>query len=207
MADYFENERLWTLTNSDDVSGSTNAAAGVTDGGNLIKIYTDVAIAKQSVGQIFTVAGVYACHPETKVAFPHLQQFVITAVETGTTGTTVSPTIYLTGPRKNVVSSTGAELATTAFNSQVLAFQGVASASYVTPLMYHKEAFQFVTADLPIMDDASKCVRRVQDGLSMRVWQASDIRNDEQLMRIDILYGFAALRPEWACRMIGAANV
>jgi hypothetical protein len=26
-------------------------------------------------------------------------------------------------------------------------------------------------------------------------------------MRIDILYGFAALRPEWACRMIGAANV
>jgi hypothetical protein len=207
MADYFENERLWTLTNSDDVSGSTNAAAGVTDGGNLIKIYTDVAIAKQSVGQIFTVAGVYACHPETKVAFPHLQQFVITAVETGTTGTTVAPTIYLTGPRKNVVSSTGAELATTAFNSQVLAFQGVASASYVTPLMYHKEAFQFVTADLPIMDDASKCVRRVQDGLSMRVWQASDIRNDEQLMRIDILYGFAALRPEWACRMIGAANV
>jgi hypothetical protein len=207
MADYFENERLWTLTNSDDVSGSTNAAAGVTDGGNLVKIYTDVAIAKQSVGQVFTIAGIYSCHPETKVAFPHLQQFVITAVETGTTGTTVSPTIYLTGPRKNVVSSTGAELATTAFNSQVLAFQGVASASYVTPLMYHKEAFQFVTADLPIMDDASKCVRRVQDGLSMRVWQASDIRNDEQLMRIDILYGFAALRPEWACRMIGAANV
>jgi hypothetical protein len=71
--------------------------------------------------------------------------------------------------------------------------------------MYHKEAFQFVTADLPIMDDAAKCVRRVQDGLSMRVWQASDIRNDELLMRIDILYGFAALRPEWACRMIGAA--
>jgi len=41
----------------------------------------------------------------------------------------------------------------------------------------------------------------VQDGLSLRVWQASDIRNDELLMRIDILYGFAALRPEWACRI------
>jgi hypothetical protein len=24
-------------------------------------------------------------------------------------------------------------------------------------------------------------------------------------MRIDCLYGFAALRPEWACRMVGAA--
>jgi hypothetical protein len=84
-------------------------------------------------------------------------------------------------------------------------FVGAASTSYVQNLMYHKEAFQFVTADLPLMDDAAKCVRRVQDGLSMRVWQASDIRNDELLMRIDILYGFAALRPEWACRMIGAA--
>ena len=83
---------------------------------------------------------------------------------------------------------------------------GTASKTYVQPLMYHKEAFQFVTADLPLMDDAHKCVRRVQDGLSMRVWQASDIRNDELLMRIDILYGMAALRPEWACRMIGAAG-
>jgi hypothetical protein len=49
-------------------------------------------------------------------------------------------------------------------------------------------------------------VRRSQDGLSMRVWQGSDIRNDELLMRIDMLYGMAALRPEWACRMIGAAS-
>jgi hypothetical protein len=73
--------------------------------------------------------------------------------------------------------------------------------------MYHKEAFQFVTADLPIMGDASLCVRRQQDGLSMRVWQGSDIRNDELLMRIDMLYGMAALRPEWACRLIGAASV
>ena len=51
------------------------------------------------------------------------------------------------------------------------------------------------------MADAAKCVRRNQDGLSMRVWQGSDIRNDELLMRIDILYGMAALRPEWACRI------
>ena len=87
-----------------------------------------------------------------------------------------------------------------------MTFSGAASTTYAQPLMYHKEAFQFVTADLPLMDDAHKCVRRTQDGLSMRVWQASDIRNDELLMRIDILYGMAALRPEWACRMIGSAS-
>lgn len=204
MADYYENERIWTLTNSDDVTADTDAAALVTDGGSTIDMHTLLPVAKQTVGSVFTIAGVYACHPETKAAYRHLQQFTITAV--GPTTTTVSPSFYLTGAKKNVCSSTGANLATTDFNAKTLTFVGAASTSYAQPLMYHKEAFQFVTADLPLMDDAHKCVRRVQDGLSMRVWQASDIRNDELLMRIDILYGMAALRPEWACRMIGAAG-
>jgi hypothetical protein len=204
MADYYENERIWTLTNTDDVTADTDAAALVTDGGSTIDMHTLLPVAKQTVGSVFTIAGVYACHPETKAAYRHLQQFTITAI--GATTTTVSPAFYLTGAKKNVVSSTGGTLATTDFNAKTLTFVGAASTSYAMPLMYHKEAFQFVTADLPLMDDAHKCVRRVQDGLALRVWQASDIRNDELLMRIDILYGMAALRPEWACRMIGAAG-
>lgn len=199
MADWYENDRMWTMTNGSDVTGTTDSAALVTDGGNTVDMHTTIATTAVNVGQVFTIAGVYACHPETKAPYSFLQQFTITAV--GTTTVTVSPSIYLTGPRKNVVSSTGATLATTDFNSKTLTFVGGANTSYIQNLMYHKEAFQFVTADLPIMDDAAKCVRRSQDGLSMRVWQASDIRNDEMLMRIDMLYGFAALRPEWACRI------
>ena len=204
MADYYENERIWTLTNSDDVTGNTDAAALVTDGGSTVDMHTLVPVAKQSVGQVFTIAGVYACHPETKARYAHLQQFTITAV--GATTTTISPATYLTGAKKNVVSSTGAELATTDFNAKAITFVGAASTSYAQSLMYHKEAFQFVTADLPLMDDAHKCTRRTQDGISMRVWMASDIRNDELLIRLDVLSGTAALRPEWACRLIGAAN-
>jgi hypothetical protein len=67
--------------------------------------------------------------------------------------------------------------------------------------MWQKEAFTFVTADLPLYAGSESCVRRVQDGLSMRVWQAPDIRNDELLLRIDVLYGYKTVRPEWACRM------
>ena len=204
MADYYENERVWSMTHSDDVTGDTDADALVTDGGTTIDMHTLIPVAKQTVGTVFTVAGVYACHPETKARYPHLQQFVITAI--GATTTTISPATYLTGANKNVVSSTGANLATTDFNAKAVTFVGAASATYVQPLMYHKEAFQFVTADLPLMDDAHKCARRNQDGLSMRVWMASDIRNDELLMRLDILHGFAALRPEWACRLMTAAS-
>lgn len=204
MADYYENERVWRLTHSDDVTANTDAAALVTDGGSTIDMHTLLPVAKQTVGSVFTIAGVYDCHPETKQAYSWLKQFTITAI--GATTTTVSPAFYLTGARQNVTSSTGAELATTDFNAKTLTFVGAASTSYVQPLMYHKDAFQFVAADLPLMDDAHKCTRRTQDGLSMRIWMASDIRNDELLMRIDMLYGFAALRPEWACRMIGAAG-
>jgi len=200
MADYYENERVWTMTTgADHTTVTTDASAAVTDGGTNITISGGTV----TVGSVFTVAGVYDCHPETKAAYPHLKQFVITA---GTSGAlTVSPATVLTGAKKNVVSSSGGTLATTDFNSQVVTMVGAASTSYVQPIMYHKEAFQFVTADLPLYD-AQKCVRRVQDGLSMRVWMDSDIRNDELLMRIDILYGMKALRPQWACRMIGSAN-
>ena len=203
MADYYENERVWTLTNDDDIVANTNADGLVTNGGSTIAVGDDLAIGDQVVGSVFTVAGVYACHPETKAAYAHLQQFVVTA--TGAVSVTVSPAIYITGAKQNVCSAAGAALAVTAFDEAALTFVGAASTSYAQSLMYHKDAFQFVTADLPLMDDAIKCARRQSEGLSLRVWQASDIRNDEMLMRIDVLYGMAALRPAWASRMIGAA--
>ncbi len=204
MADWYENDRMWTMTNGSDVTGTTDAASLVTDGGNTVDMHTTVAVTAVNVGQVFTIAGIYACHPETKAAFSSLQQFTITAI--GASTVTVSPTIYLglsdsTAAKRNVCTATGAALALTAFNSATLTFIGAASTSYLQNLMYHKQAFQFVTVDLPIMDDAHKCRIKQQEGLSMRVWMGSDIRNDELLMRLDILYGFAATKPEWACRI------
>jgi hypothetical protein len=200
MADWYENDRMWTMSNGSDVTGTTDAAAAVTDGGTTLSADTASPVT-YTVGQVFTIAGVYDCHPETKAAYPHLKQFTNTA-GTGSGGDfTISPPTYLTGPRQNVCSSTGAQLATTDFNSKTLTAIGNASTSYVQNLMYHKEAFQFVTADLPLFAGTDKMQRFVQDGLSLRVWMDSDIRNDELLMRVDILYGMAALRPEWACRI------
>ena len=203
MTDFYENERTWSLTNIADVTGTTDAASDVTDGGSLVDMHTTVA--SPAVGAVFTIAGVYACHPETKQAYAHEQQFTIVSTSAGD-ACTVSPPIYLglsdaTAAKQNVCKASGAKLALTDFNSKTLTFWGSASTTYRQNLMYHKEAFAFATADLPIMDDASKCVRKSKDGLSLRVWQASDIRNDEMLMRIDILYGFAALRPAWSCRI------
>jgi hypothetical protein len=213
MADYYENERVWSMTNGDDVSWTVDEQADTNfvQGATLLHVDAAGTASGVTAGSVFTIAGIYACHPETKARLPHLQQFVVVSIANASSAdvdVTFAPAVYTTGAKKNVCTSTGADVTWTAAaqDGQVMALVGNASASYVNPLMYHKEAFQFVTADLPLMDDAHKCVRRVQDNLSMRVWQASDIRNDELLMRIDILYGFAALRPEWACRLIGAAS-
>lgn len=204
MADWYENDRMWTFTNGSDVTCTMAAAAAVVDGGSVMTMAS--LAAAPATGAVFTVPGVYACHPETKASLGFLQQFVVTAGTT--TIQTVSPATYLTGPRQNLCSAAGAQLTTATFDGTgiVPVFVGAASTSYVQNLMYHKEAFQFVTADLPILDDAQKCVRVNKDGLSLRCWMGSDIRNDELLLRVDILYGMAALRPAWASRIIGAAN-
>ena len=205
MADWYENEKTWTLTNGSDISGSTDAAALVTDGGTSssngtsLTMNATVATTVQNAGQVFTISGIFACHPETKQAYSHNQQFTILST-TGTI-TNISPQIFLTGPKQNVCLSAGTAAATTDFDGKALTFYGTASVSYRQNLMYHQDFATFVTADLPLMDDAAKCVRRTQDGLSIRVWQGSDIRNDELLMRLDILYGWKVLRPEWACRI------
>lgn len=196
MADWYENDRMWTMPNSADVAGEIN---GGTLSSGITSLTVDGFTAAPVEGMVFTIEGTFDVHPETKVAYPHLKQFVVGAGST-TTNLVFSPAIIYdtTNPRQNC---SGAPT-----DNDDITFVGAASTNYAQQLMYHKEAFQFVTADLPLMDDAAKCVRRVQDGLSLRVWQASDIRNDELLMRIDILYGMAALRPEWACRVIGAAG-
>lgn len=202
MADWYENDRMWTMPNSGDVAGEINAGT-LTSG--VTSLTVDGLTVAPVAGMVFTIGsgsgevGIYDVHPETKAAFPHLKQFVCSAGCT-TTNLVFTPAIIYdtTDPRQNC-SGTPADNAD-------IAFVGSLSTNYVQQLMYHKEAYQFTTAALPIMDDAQKCVVKTQDNLSLRVWMASDIRNDELLMRVDILYGLSALRPEWGCRVIGAAN-
>jgi hypothetical protein len=194
MADYYENERVWTMPNSADVAGEINNGT-LTSG--ITTLTVDGLSAAPVEGMVFTVESIYDVHPETKTAYPHLKQFVCSAGCT-TTSLVFTPAMKFStlDPRQNC-SGTPAD-------GNDITFVGSASTNYVQSLMYHKEAYQFVTADLPIMP--GECSRMTQDGISIRVWYDSDIRNDELLMRLDILYGMAALRPEWGCRMIGAAN-
>jgi len=184
--DWYENDRTYAHTNGADAAGTINETA-LADGDTT---FTSANLTF-AVGDTFSIAGVYAVHPETKAAFAALKQFTVTAYSTNLV--TFSPAWQSTGAKQNIneLPSNGDAVTAYAGNSIV----------YQSNLVYHRDAFTFVTADLPIMDDAIRCVRRVKDGLSVRCWQGSDIRNDELLLRLDILYGYKTLRPEWACRI------
>lgn len=197
MADFYENERTFTLTNGSDVTTVTLDTYTIVQGDADLTV---TGFATPTAGMVFTIADLYDCHPETKSPYSHLKQFTILAGSTAT-NVLISPTIYITGPRKNVCTSTGADITPASYTTKALVFVGAASTSYAQSLMYHKDAFTFATAELPLMGGSDRCVRKTYDGLSLRVWQQSDIRNDELLTRIDIMYGYAALRPEWACRI------
>lgn len=200
MADWYENDRMWVMPNSADVAGEINGGT-LTSG--ISSITVDGFTAAPVAGMVFTIENIYEVHPETKVAYSHLKQFVVTSATT--TSISFSPALVYdtTNPRQNASG--------TPVDNADITFVGSASTNYVQQLMYHRDAFQFITADLPLLDDAQKCVRRGpiagdKGNLSLRVWMASDIRNDELLLRLDILYGMAALRPGWASRVIGAAG-
>ena len=185
---FYENDRTYFHVSGADHTTVTINDAAIASGDTTVTI----AGGTVSVGDTFTIANVYEVHPETKASYATLQQFVVTA-GAGTNDITFSPAWITSGAKQNVdaLPVTGAVVT-------LYAGDGV---DYQSNLMYQKDAFTFVTADLPIMDDAIRCVRRMQDGLSIRCWQGSDIRNDELLLRLDILYGYKTLRPAWACRV------
>lgn len=197
MATWYENERVYSHTNgSSDNTGTVNDTVV---SGDAVVTLASMGVSKTiTKGSIITFAGCYDIHPETKTAYSHLKQFVITAAVStdGSEAVTVaiSPTIIsASGATQNcsaIPTDGGAALIT-----------GSASTAYSQSIMYHKDFATFVTADLPLMDDAIKCVRRNKEGLAIRCWQGSDIKNDEMLLRLDILYGWKLLRPEWSTRM------
>lgn len=189
MADWYENERVWTMTNGADVTSVTLDTYTVVQGDADLTV---TGFATPTAGMVFTIAGVFDVHPETKAAYTHLKQFVILEGSTAT-NLLISPAIYSTGKDQNVSA-----LPTT---TAALVFVGAASTSYTQNLMYHKEFCTFATADLPLHASAEKCVRQNHEGLSFRVWQAPDIVNDQDILRVDILYGWKVLRPDWACRI------
>ena len=169
--------------------GATSLAISFTSGSPTFKI-----------GDVFTIANVFAVNPQTRQTTGSLQQFVVTAdvtVSSGTTATlSISPAIYTSTNALATVNSFPA-------SSAVLTFLGGSATAYPQNLIYHKDAITLATADLLLPQGVDMASRQVHNGISLRIVRQYDINNDRMPCRIDVLYGFNAVRPVTAVRMWG----
>lgn len=191
--DFYENTLVPTSTTGTALSATTYTVNGAGQTGSAITVATGSTTF--AVGDVITFAGCFSVHPETKVSTGVLQQFVVTAAYAGGAGNiAISPAIVTSGATQNVSASPT--------NGGAVTKVGGASAVYRPSLFYHKDAFTFATADLVMPKGVDMAARAVQDGISLRIVRQYDINNDRFPVRIDVLYGYLAMRPQLACRVL-----
>ena len=192
--DFNENTHRQTQSCLARANYQTNAGTAQT-GSSLV---VDTGTGAIAAGEVFTIAGVYSVHPETKVSSGVLQQFVVTQAYSGTTTSIAfAPAIVASGATQNVSNA--------AANDSAVTFLGTASTNYGQSLFYHEDAFTFATADLQMPGGVDMAAREVLDGVSLRMVRAYDINSDNFPCRLDILYGYKTIRPQLACRLANLA--
>ncbi len=157
-------------------------------------------------GDVFTMAGVNSVNPLSYQDTGRLQQFVVTADISDTTGAmtiAISPSIITSGALQTVT-------APPADNAVILvwsATSGGALATTVAPqsFVYCPDAFAFVMADLikPGAGAQSTTVRSKSMGIAIRFVEQYQISTDQNPSRLDILIGAATLQARLACRVQG----
>ena len=185
---------------------NTSTATGFLTSGwassSTIALTATTATASLQQGDVITIANVYAVNPQNRQAYGSnkLRNFVVTSAVTvatsGTTSVTVSPAVISAGQFQNVyISATSSTATVTPFNNT----------GTVSPqnMVMHRNAFTLACCDLELPDGVHFAGRASDKeiGLSMRVVRQYTINNDSIPTRLDVLYGWAPLYPELACRV------
>jgi hypothetical protein len=185
---------------------ATTTATGFLTSGwastSTIALTATTATAGLKQGDVIQIDGVFAVNPQNRQAYGSnkLRNFVVTSNVTvatsGTTSVTVSPAVITAGQFQNVsIPTASATAAVTPFNKT-----GTVSPQNI---VMHKNAFCLATADLELPDGVHFAGRASDKelGLSLRVIRQYTINNDSIPTRVDVLYGWAPLYPELACRV------
>lgn len=184
-----------------NVDVHTNGAATATNinGANQVgSSITVVAVAGGTLtrGTVITLPGVFAVNPQSRQSTGQLANFVVTAdVPLGATSIPISPAIVTSGPFQNVTASP-----TTA---QPYVILGAASTSYGTNVAFHKDAFTLAMVPMwapPGGKGVIDVAQETHKGFTLKVTEFYDGINDNSVMRVDVLFGWAATYPELACK-------
>jgi hypothetical protein len=184
-----------------NVDVHTNGAATATNingAGQTGSSVTVVAVAGGTLtrGTVITLPGVFAVNPQSRQSTGVLAQFVVTAdAAAGATSIPISPAIVTSGAFQNVTASP-----TTA---QPYVIVGAASTAYATNVAYHKDAFTLAMVPMWAPQGGKGVIDVAQEthnGFTIKVTEFYDGVNDNSIMRLDVLFGWAATYPELSCK-------
>jgi len=161
-----------------------------------------------SVGDVVTFAGVNAVNPQTRRSTGVLRQFVVAALATAdgagnmtiTVLNPLNPPIGGVDQQFQTVDAMPAAGAVVAVPTAGAAFAR-SGLTQQESMVFHRDAILVVTLPQPEFPGAYFCTQRDYKGINYRVWIDGDIRNNQAIMRLDILAAFGVGNREACVRM------
>jgi hypothetical protein len=197
-----QNVNVLTTGTRHGTPANFQVATTSTTGDTTLAVKGFTALDTIKAGEIISIAGVNAVNPENQTTTGYTACFVVMADATLTDGTgtlSIYPSIVLAG----AAIANGTVTALPQANAVITLCSGTASTDYPMNVAYHQDAFTLATADLEQPKGVDFAARETYDGVSMLIVRAYDINYQQFPCRIDVLAGWACLRPELACRITG----
>lgn len=196
---WIESEMLQNHTNGNDVSFEVRTTVSTEGATSLVVEGLTTTTGTVTKGTVFTIDTVFAVHPQTGDAMDHLQQFVVTADATadgsGYATLSISPGIYTSA--SNGLQNVSAFPA----DGDTINVVGTASTAYKQNLAFHESAFRMATVPLIMPQNAEFAAQHTYKGMTFAVVYDWDQIKRTMVLRLDVLGGICAERPEWACKL------
>lgn len=150
-----------------------------------------------AVGDVISIAGVYAVNPQNYLSTGSLKNFTVVSTANSDSGgnatLSLSPSITTTGAYKNVSNAPA--------NGALISVMGNASTAYFQNIGFTRDAFGLVCVPMELPGGVDFAARQMFRNISMRIVRAYDIWNDVTPCRIDVLFGTAMYYDALACRL------
>lgn len=173
--------------------------AGTVNGANQtgLTLTVNAITGSLALGDIITIANVNAVNRITKQTTGQARQFVVTAAAgNGATSLSIYPAIVPPVGGNAVQYQT---VDSSPANGAAISLATPANSIFRKNIAYTPEAITMATADLVLPQQGIvEGARESFDNISMRMITDYTVGTDQLITRLDVLYGFLYVRPEWA---------
>lgn len=191
----FEWARDQTIIKHTAGTFSAGTVNGASQTGTTITTNAITGTLKQ--GDIITFAGVNAVNRVTKVTTGQLRQFVVTAdVATSATSIPIYPALIPPNGTQAVQYQT---VTASPANSATILLVQKASETARKNFVFAPEAVTFAMAELEMPRGVHEVEQVMEDKVSIRILSDYLPGTDQMITRLDVIYGYVWVRPEWAC--------